>query len=696
MCADGGSMSRRVRIVAILAAACMGAGCLSQPDQADSLPDEEYGMDGAMEPTPPPGKFDSEHRRGLWVNTNTSRTQVWSARNGWEDTDTPAARAAGIAWGADSGLNWDEKFAAWVQSMEAVPSEAGYYDTFELTTPWGKALPSPALECAELMMFLRITFAAWYELPLFFEAVDRHGTRVYFSHNGVRTAGGRYNNTPEFARAYADRSGSGPAEWQASWPSDQTLRGRKLYGGTDVQSMLGEGATFGTYVDEIHLNKRAGYFTMLAINYLGSVNLADSANTYNIVPEAVRAGDVLVERWQRHGIGHTLVVKDVVDIGEGNKDVTLVSGSMPRRQGKWESGVASKSSFTSDYAGGTGANADGEDYARLGGGVKRFRVTKNVAGYWTNTWMTADEAHWINSTDYPRIAARPARFDQMLGQVSPEQLREALLAQVDDARRHLRNYPASCAARERRERAFEELYDLMEREFSTPRTEVDELHRELEDYVLAELEYNQSKTCCWNSTNSTMHQVILDYARAEQDQAEADGMCASPTVFMSHSDGYQRWAAYAAETGRAAAWVPWSEDESCSQRDVAADSERAHGWTAFCSLPAEGGAPAGCSDAHEPNEAAAAAPALGAGSYPDLAICAADADWFEITATGTVRIDFSHAEGDLDLAAYDGGGNRLETSQSVNDGESLSVAAGSFVQVYGWQGATAAYSLSVE
>ena len=72
------------------------------------------------------------------------------------------------------------------------------------------------------------------------------------------------------------------------------------------------------WLDEIHLNKRAGYFTVMALDYLGSANLADSANTFNIVPDTVRAGDMLLERWQRSGIGHTLVVKDVVQLGEGN------------------------------------------------------------------------------------------------------------------------------------------------------------------------------------------------------------------------------------------------------------------------------------------------------------------------------------------------------------------------------------------
>lgn len=69
--------------------------------------DDEWGMDGPLQPVPPPGKEDSQNRKGLRVATNTTRTQVWTARNAWEDTDTPAARAAGLAWGADSGLTWD-------------------------------------------------------------------------------------------------------------------------------------------------------------------------------------------------------------------------------------------------------------------------------------------------------------------------------------------------------------------------------------------------------------------------------------------------------------------------------------------------------------------------------------------------------------------------------------------------------------
>lgn len=669
-------------------AACADEGADDQRDL-----DEEWGMEGPLEPVPAPGKEDSEYRRGLLVATNTTRTQVWTARNAWDDTTTTAARAAGLAWGADSGLTWDQKYAAWVDSLAFIPSADGYSQTVELTTPWGKRLPSPSLECAEMSMFLRITFAAWHELPWFMESATSTGTRVYFGHNGVRTASGRYAQSPEFGVAYADHSRLTPAQWMASWPVDANLRTRKLGGGTDTQPAF-DGAPFGRYLDEIHLNKRVGYFTVMALSYLGSMNLADTANTYNLVPEAVRAGDMLVERWQRSGIGHTLVVKEVLPIGEGNLDVVTISGSMPRRQGKRESGVASKSYFTSAYAGGPGVNADGHEYAKLGGGVKRWRVTKNVGGYWTNTWMRGDEAVWINSTDYARIAARPARFQQLLGQVSPEQQRTELLAQIEDARRHLRNYPASCAARQRRENAFAELYALSSRTWGTTQAALDRLHRKDEDYVLAELTYGKSKTCCWNSTTSAMYEIIMAEAAAERAAAAAAGTCAPPTVFMSHADGYARWAARAQTMGQAAAWRAWSEDESCPQRAVAQDEVAPVEVTPYCERTSGGGG--ACTDAYEANDSRAAARAIAAGTHADLRICAADRDWFSTSTARTVRITFSHAAGDLDLAAYDASGARVATSQGTGDSEQVTVPAGGTFEVYGYNGATGGYTLTVQ
>ena len=678
-------MTARAAIVLSLVAVLVAA-CGDDPIDLDA----EWGMEGALSPTPPPGKDDSENRRGLLVNTDTTRTQVWTARNKWEVLDTAAARAAGLAWGADSGLTWDQKYGAWLVSLGWTPSADGFSTTFRMTTPWGKTLDAPSLECAELSLFLRITFAAWYELPWFMESVDGTGKRVYFGHNGVRTSAGRYASSPEFAIKYADHSQQTPAQYQARWPSDAALRTKLVTGGDDVQPAVGGGG-FGAYLDEVHLNKRAAYFTVMALNYLGSMNLADSANTYNLVPEAIHAGDMLVERWQRVGIGHTLVVKEVLPIGEGNLDVTTVSGSMPRRQGKRESGVASKSYFTSAYTGGPGANSAGDEYAKLGGGVKRWRVTKNVGGYWTNTWMRGDEAHWINSTDYPRIATRPGRFAQILGQVSPAQQQTELLAQIEDARRHLRMYPASCSARERREAAFADLYDVGAR-LGRSRDAIDREHRVIDDFVLAELTYERSRTCCWNSSTAAMYGVIMAYARDEQAAAEEAQTCATPTVFRAEADGYARWQAQAVAMGQGAAWKPWTEDESCPQRATAEDVIATNQAPGFCSLDAE----PTCADALEPNDARTSAAMVAVGTHAGVGLCPGDADWYRVAAARTVIIRFPHAAGDLDLVAYDAAGNRVASSDTVTDEERVAVPAGGTAQVIGYGGATGAYTLIVQ
>ncbi|MEO8707355.1 MAG: PPC domain-containing protein, partial [Kofleriaceae bacterium] len=629
--------------------------------------------------------------RGILVNTDTTRTQVWSARNKWEDTDTPAAKLAGLAWPANSGLTWDAKYSEWIKSLAWIPSVDNFSTTVNLTTPWGKTLPSPSLECAETSLFLRITFAAWFELPLFFESQDGNGARVFFGHNGVRTAAGRYASSPEFAIKYKDYS---KTEWSvANWPKDTALRAKRVAGGEDTQPMLSPTATFGTYLDEIHLNKRVGYFTVMALDYLGSMNIADAANAYNIIPEAVRPGDTLIERWQRNGIGHTLVVKEVAPLPGGSKDVTTISGSMPRRQGVRQSGQSSKSYFTSEYTGGPGTNSDGDVYAKLGGGIKRWRVAKNVNGYWTNTWMAGDEANWINSTDYTRIGARPARFQQILGQVSPQQMRDELLVQIGDARHHLTQFPASCSARERREQAFSQLYMVSQQSFGMTKADVDAQYRELDDYVLGELDYTKSKTCCWNSSTAGMYDIVMKKAQADAAAAEAANTCVAPTVFKSRSDGYAVWATYAVSIGRGAEWKAWSEDETCAQRDVSSDTETPLDPTPYCTVDLGGGTPA-CTDAREPNDTRPTGrPATG--TVADLQICASDDDWHTVAAGGTVTIEFTHANGDLDLEAYDASGAKVGTSAGTANTEHVTVPAGGSARVFGYQGARNSYRLTV-
>jgi hypothetical protein len=414
-----------------------------------------------------------------------------------------------------------------------------------------------------------------------FEAQDEHGQRIYFGHFGILTQNGKYAGMPDFAVQYKDYTNS---DWHTTWPSDAKLRTRLLHGGEDNQTELASGAVFGAYLDEILLNKRVGYFTTLVLDYLGSANLADVANTYNLQPEAVQPGDFLLERWQRDGIGHTLVVKEVVPINDATMDVTLVSGSMPRRQGVKASGVAAKEYFTGDYTGGPGMASDGTPYVKLGGGLKRWRIAKAIGGYWTNTWMAGDEAHWINSTDYDRLSARPARFQQLLGEVPLDQQKTELLAQIADSRHHLSQYPASCAARTQRETAFRQLYDVEYRLEMKTQSDVDAAQRTIEDYVFAELDYAHSKTCCWDSSTSAMHDLIVQQAMADKAAADMTGTCVAPVVFEARADGYQRWSDYAASVGRAADWKPYTDDEGCAAHGITADQEMSSSATPYCSL----------------------------------------------------------------------------------------------------------------
>ena len=674
--------------------------CGNDPEANDPDPNNEdnYGIEGEFGEDGPVGKADNVGISALPVSVEGTSTQVWEIRNQWEDSDTPEAREAGMAWGADSGLNWDEKYSKWVQSMVKIDGHNTYYETFELTTPYNKTLPAPKLECAELAIFLRIAFSAWYGLPFYMTSVDGSGTRVYFGHFGARTASARYKDTPLYKSWYSDYRHMTQADIEAQgWPKDTKLRARGLYGGGDDMDFIEEGAVAGTYFDEVFLNKRAGHFVRLILAYFGSMHMASSRNTYNLKPQAVRAGDVLVERWQRTGIGHTLVVKQVTPLEGGHLEAQLVSGSMPRRQPNWEDGAASKRYFTSYKTGGEGTNYEGDEYAKLGGGIKRWRVAKNMGGKWTNTWMSADESSWINDTDYDRIRTRPGEFEDLLGEVDPAQLRDALLRMVEDARNHLRQYPASCAARIRREEAFNELYALNQNEFGISKTETDMTYRILEDYVFAELIYEESKTCCWCSSTSAMHQIIMDLNRERMEYG-----CQEPLVFKAMGGAYNLFQEYAEETDRGHLWKMWSEDEPCPQRGVDNDQEVDHEWIPWCEAyqgEVEPPEPTCEDDIYEPNDTPSEAGEVGDGSFENLMICENNDDYFRINFSGnslTARIEFSHDEGDLDLELYKNG-DQIERSWSTSDFEEITVTEDGLynLRVYGYNGASASYRLIV-
>jgi hypothetical protein len=679
----------------------VGAVAMVLASACGPLPEGEHD-DGAAEGeiAPPfvPGanaKEDSASYQAIVAEQSYYATQVWEVKNQWEDRTTAEAKKAGLAWGESSGLSWNEKYQAWVKSLRRLRGVDGWYDTFEVTAPYGKTLPAPVLECAEVAMFLRITFASWYNLPFFMEATDSQGRRTFLGHFGWRTASGRYGTSALFKTAYKDYTGRDIA--RDGWPTDSALRGKKLAGANDDQQpFLGASARFGTYLDELFLNKRVGHFLLNVLDYFGSINLAGGTNTYNLKAAAVKDGDVLVERWQRNGIGHTLVVKSVDPIDGGRLTVDLVSGSMPRRQPKWEESAVAKSYFTSEYAGGPAMSGDNVPYSRLGGGLKRWRVAKKVNGYWVNTMMSADTSSWINTTSYAALEARLVEFANLLGTPDPVALRDALLRGIEDRRLHLSRKPASCAARQVREQLFRDLYRVMQESFGLSRAEVDRRYRRLDDYVFAELDYARSKTCCWNSTTAEMYQIIVDYARSQQ----PSNACVPPPVFKAVAGGYAAFKSYAAATGRSADWREWTEDESCPQRSVTNDTETAHDAAPYCDVLGPGAG--GCvEDRFAGNHSRAAARAVTPQIYNDLRICSGVDDWFKVTlaAGSTLRIDvrFRHANGDVDLYLYNSAGTVVGRSEGTTDLETVTAStAGDYtVRVFGYNGAANTYSLEV-
>jgi hypothetical protein len=558
----------------VLLAALSACGPSEDPALDDDLGDVTF------EPAPAPPAADAAlGTNAIKVDTDTSRTDVWTVRNFWSDKDTTEARKSGLAWGASSGLTWNEKFARWIDQMQPVESDRGYR-TFKVTTPYGKTLNAPNLECAETAMFLRVAFASWYGLPFFMEARDSSGVKNWLGHFGWRTSSGRYPKSPEFKVAYKDYTST----WSSgqAWPRDTTLRARRL-GDDDENAFLGTGLGAGAYFDEIFLNKRAGYLTRLLLLYFGSVHLASYANTFNIKPEAIRTGDVLLERWQRVGIGHTLIVKEVAWRADGLLDVELASGSMPRRQPKWDDAVGSRDYLTSDITGGVGEDDEGNEFWKLGGGIKRWRIAARISGYWKNAVPLADRGVWVSHDDAVAISSRPARFDEILATADPADRRAALVRNIEDARAHLRRYPASCSARIKREQLFDELAYVNEQYFRTSRLQTERQYRRFEDFVFQELDYSGSKTCCWNGTTADMYQIVMAYNEAQRNASQS---CVAPAVFRATGGGdYAVFRNYAQQTGRSAQWKAWSEDEPCPQRAVAEDRLVApHGGITYCGL----------------------------------------------------------------------------------------------------------------
>jgi len=679
-------------LLALLVSASFGlAGCADDDEVIDfELPLGQSGMAMSTGGNGP---------RGLTVSTTrNAETEVWAVTRDWADTDGEA----GMAWGSGSGLNWEQKYSAWVQSMDETPIGSGSRSTFIITSPYGRELAVPYLECAELAMTMRVLFASWYGLPFYMQARDAGGVDIYAGHFGFRTSAGRYKNSARYKVNYNDYSHLSQTDIDNSWPVDTKLRGRSIYGGQDDNDFLAEGAKSGHYFDELLLNKRVGYFLMNLLPFFGSINIADPANAWDPKAESVRAGDVLLKRWKRKGIGHVMLTKSVDTRANGKKTATLASGSMPRRQAVWESPAASKMLYTHDATGSGETNYDGEVYSDLGGGLKRWPSPVNDGGRWRNRVLPAELSDFIHRDRKDDIAARPVIFEDLLVTPSPEVLRDELLAVIESKREWLRDNPSSCSARSAREDAWDALYEVMEEKFNISRAETDLQYRELEDYVFAELQYETSRTCCWNSSTRAMYDASMDFNIV---RTSGEGECTAPLSFMMRDGDYSDFEAHAGTLGLP--FVQWSADESCPQAStVETDSEMEHAWTPWCELEAmrdgnETNPPAGA-DPFEPNDRWQEAAVLTPGTYEGAGITVNDRDWFRIDApVGALvrfQIDFTHSDGDLDVEMYEGN-TKVDSATSTNNQETVDATWSGekplFVKVYGYREAEGAYTITV-
>ena len=105
----------------------------------------------------------------------------------------------------------------------------------------------------------------------------------------------------------------------------------------------------------------------------------------------------------------------------------------------------------------------------------------------------------------------------------------------------------------------------------------------METDTVAELEYSQSKTCCWLGSTDAMYETILAVNAQRQEDAEA---CLEPLVFKAVDGEYAEFQAFAPES-----WVAYSNDEHCPQGDLPNhnDVEATHDWTNYCEWTDAGG-----------------------------------------------------------------------------------------------------------
>jgi hypothetical protein len=598
---------RKLLPILALLPACLGVACTAAPEEEDGS-----GAEGALaEESGPadPGAAQGRDASGSYA------TQVWKVTRAWSDIN-PA-----------TGQDFEKDYSDWIASLQKTKSFR-YGETITIKTPAGapyeRELDAPTLECADTALFLRVAYASIMSLPFYVKSGD-----LFAGHFGmIKSSGQPHGTYGTTYRKYANN-----ADWRDGqpWPSDRVLRGRhaQSYSSGDetfVEEVPGKKGGAGAWFDEFFVNKRVGYFLVNLIDLFGSVNLAQEGNMFHIVPEATSPGDALLHRHGKYApIGHTLFVYQSRTVRPGRMSIEIVSGSMPARQPSWEPDYQSRSYFLSAHGGGPetveeckpGYNLDWEnrdqctkqigtmdkasdascappwqkldwddtkcvkysvipaektDLRKMGGGIRRFRTPVFRNGRWSNIVPMNARDIYIPDTDLERVGARVAKFAELLDLGTPEERKSAAIATIESARDYIRSAPSTCSKRSAREEAFQDLYRAYNETGEYDTTKIDSQHRTVEDYVFAELDYDTSRTCCWNSTKREHYDTIMQWAQAEMQKADDAQTCKAPPVFKAtgSGDGYTAVRAFARANN-----LPfpdaWSEDEPCKAKDSTDD-----------------------------------------------------------------------------------------------------------------------------
>ena len=131
-------------------AGCSDTAAISEEQQAWL---EEYGAEGPFPTTGPQVRptapvVQALRQPGIMTITSSGKSR----------TNGPTSPTKRALPGLQSGLDWDEKFAVWLESLEVVEQpDSPTRKTFPRTTPEGQRLVAPVLECAEVAIFLRAT-----------------------------------------------------------------------------------------------------------------------------------------------------------------------------------------------------------------------------------------------------------------------------------------------------------------------------------------------------------------------------------------------------------------------------------------------------------------------------------------------------------------------------------------------------------